>query len=356
MDPELLTALTDYHKYGRRGLNHHKQKIGIISIDEHSKPVGIPVFLHCDPRVNLKYLSRYNTRVYQPGGRVRTAFLPLTSLEALSEDRGIERINASRYLPPMVDQIPQTDHLAVLDAAAGLTGKGVLVGIVDTGIDALHQSFRRRILRIWDQTLSGPGVCEGAYGLELTPPNLPLSQDRNGHGTCVAGIAAGLYPEFPGLAVSSDLLVVKTDFMNAHIADAIRYIFRVAGELDRPAVVNLSLGTQDQAPDAIEDLTQIVEDESGAGRIVCCSEARSPMMISSKTIAALNLPLRISSGRSQTTSFSSGLIALLLETDSQLTPPDIRRILFNNRAVASNRESLESKSCLNYFSGKPLVS
>jgi len=336
VDPELLTALSDYQKYGRRGLSHHKQKIGIISIDEPSKPVGIPVFLHCDPLVNLKYLSRYNTRVYQSGGRIRTAFLPLTSLEALSEDRGLERINPSRYLRPAMDLIPRMDHLSMLDDAAGLTGKGILLGIVDTGIDPHHPSFHRRILRIWDQTLSGSGVSEGAYGLELTPPNLPLSQDRNGHGTRVAGIAAGLHPEFPGVAVSSDLLVVKTDFLNAHIADAIRYISRVARELDRPVVVNLSLGTEDHAPDAIDDLTQIVEEESGAGRIVCWAEGRSPMIVNSETIAALNLPRRIPGGRNRTTSFSSGLIALLLETDPQLTPPDVRRILFNNGAVGSN--------------------
>src|SRR5262249_25371689 len=87
----------------------------------------------------------------------------------------------------------------------------------------------------------------------------------------VAGIAAGSDPTFGGVAPEADLIMVKTDFMDAHIADGIRYIFRVAGELGRPAVVNLSLGGHSDAHDGTDSLSQIIDSESGPGRIVCCA-------------------------------------------------------------------------------------
>jgi subtilisin family serine protease len=55
------------------------------------------------------------------------------------------------------------------------------------------------------------------------------------------------------------------------VADGIRYVFRVAGESGRPAVVNLSLGGQADAHDGTDALSAFVDAESGPGRIVCCA-------------------------------------------------------------------------------------
>jgi hypothetical protein len=87
----------------------------------------------------------------------------------------------------------------------------------------------------------------------------------------VAGIAGGADPTFTGVAPASEYVIVKTDFMDAHIADGIRYLFRVAAELNRPAVVNLSLGGHADAHDGTDSLSLIIDAESGARRIVCCA-------------------------------------------------------------------------------------
>jgi subtilisin family serine protease len=152
-----------------------------------------------------------------------------------------------------------------------LTGKGVIVGVIDSGIDPNHPAFKNRIMRIWDQTLPGPGVSEGDYGAEFIGALMSVSRDVDGHGTHVAGIAAGADAMFGGVAPSADLIIVKTSFQEAHIADGIRYIFRVAGELGRPAVVNLSLGGHGDAHDGSDPLSQIIDAETGPGRIVCCA-------------------------------------------------------------------------------------
>jgi subtilisin family serine protease len=150
-------------------------------------------------------------------------------------------------------------------------GKNVIVGIIDTGIDASHEAFSGRILRIWDQQLRGDGVKEGGYGAELTPGMFSISRDDEGHGTHVAGIAAGADTLFSGVAPEADFIIVKTSFINAHIADAIRYIFRIAREMQCPAVINLSLGGHFDAHDGSDPLSYIIDQQSGPGRIVCCA-------------------------------------------------------------------------------------
>lgn len=110
-----------------------------------------------------------------------------------------------------------------------LTGRGIIFGIADTGIDYTHPAFRyrdgrSRILGIWDQTAEGEG--EGAvpfgrlYSQEQinealqseNPLELVPITDENGHGTFMTGLAAGNVVEeedFTGIAPDADILVVK---------------------------------------------------------------------------------------------------------------------------------------------------
>ena len=90
----------------------------------------------------------------------------------------------------------------------GLTGQGVIVGIIDTGLDYTHPDFRTydgktRILSFWDQSGNGDPPEGFSFGSEYTKEDIDLALslsnpteiipplDINGHGTAVAGIAAG---------------------------------------------------------------------------------------------------------------------------------------------------------------------
>ena len=273
VSPGLLTAWDAFQSEGRSGLIPHTQVMGLFSAEESPKPPRTVVFLHCAPDARLDHLDQYGVRVNQDAGGVRTAFLPLEALDAISEDPSVDRIVESRYLRLLMDVAPGAVKLPAFltGTGAGLTGAGVVIGTVDTGIDPNHPEFVGRILRIWDQTLPGPGVPEGTYGAELTGPLLTVSRDTEGHGTHVAGIAAGAHGVYGGVAPGAQLVIVKSDLQDAHIADGIRYIFRVAHDLGRPAVVNLSLGGHWDAHDGTDSLSQIVDAESGQGRIVCCA-------------------------------------------------------------------------------------
>ena len=121
-----------------------------------------------------------------------------------------------------------------------LRGSGILVGIIDTGIDYRNPLFRKadgttRIKAIWDQGIQTGTVPAGVgYGSEYTeeminqalqsenPLEIVPSEDTNGHGTFVTGIIAGNEDEtngFIGAAPEADILVVKLKQAKQYLKD-----------------------------------------------------------------------------------------------------------------------------------------
>lgn len=164
--------------------------------------------------------------------------------------------------------VPAVGGRFLHQTAPQATGRGVIVGIIDTGIDFAHRDFRAdrdgdgaeessRVLWLWDQTEMGffGSPQKVPFGREYTreelesaldyPSALP-QRDESGHGTHVAGTLAGdgsasggLYV---GMAPQAELIVVKTSYFSQDIIEGTRYVFERAQWLGRPAVVNLSLG------------------------------------------------------------------------------------------------------------------
>jgi subtilisin family serine protease len=271
LSPTLAAALADFEAGGRPALALHASTLGFVSTDAPAKPPRIVVFVHCDPGADAAELGGAGVEINQPAGEVRTGIVDVAALDALSENPAVRRIVPARRLRLLMDTAQAKVGVPAFRAKTKLSGAGVVIGIVDTGIETDHPAFAGRILRIWDQTMSGPGVAEGGYGAELAPPMIEISQDRAGHGTHVAGIAAGDDPVYGGVAPGAELVIVKSDLMTAHIADGVRYIFRVAAELGRPAVANLSLGGHGDAHDGTDSLSMVIDSLTGPGRVVCCA-------------------------------------------------------------------------------------
>lgn len=162
-----------------------------------------------------------------------------------------------------------------------LYGHNVIVGLIDTGIDYRHKAFRNadgttRILSIWDQTLQENPPDGFLYGTEYTQTNInealasqdPLSvvpqQDEIGHGTFLAGIAAGNIIDeenFSGAAPLADIIMVKLKPAKQNLKDfyfvgtdepcyqendimlGIKYLIMEAERARKPLVVMLGLGT-----------------------------------------------------------------------------------------------------------------
>lgn len=177
-----------------------------------------------------------------------------------------------------------------------LFGEGVLVGIIDSGIDYSHPDFRNddgttRILAIWDQTIPGnppEGFRAGTlYTREqinqaLNTPmpermNIVPSTDLSGHGTHVAGIAAGngrasngLYR---GVASRSELLVVKLGSSigdsfprTTQLMEALEFVVRQSVALERPLAVNISFGNNYGSHTGRSLLENYINDIANMGR------------------------------------------------------------------------------------------
>lgn len=182
-------------------------------------------------------------------------------------------------------------------------GTGVLVGIFDTGIDWKHPDFRKasdqtksRIVSIWDQTLTAQGTETAPAGfttgveytraqiedeLDGTPAGFVRENDSNGHGTHVSGTAAGNGAAFAdkrhkGFSSEADIVFVKGgngSFPTTNTINALTYFKNVATALNKPIVVNMSIGGQASAHDGTSSHEVAVNDftASGPGRVVVIS-------------------------------------------------------------------------------------
>ena len=182
-----------------------------------------------------------------------------------------------------------------------LTGRGVLIGIVDSGVDYRHPAFltadgKSRILRLWDQSIPGNPPEGYATGTEYTNEEinealslsvqegrrLVPSEDVSGHGTAVLGVAAG--SDFSrgavnrGVAYESDLLVVKMGIprqdsfpRTTELMQGVDYLVRQAIRLGRSIAINLSFGNNYGSHKGDSLLETYIDMVSSIGRLAICT-------------------------------------------------------------------------------------
>ncbi len=178
-----------------------------------------------------------------------------------------------------------------LPEEARLYGRGVLIAIPDSGIDYFHPDFRNedgstRILALWDQSAEYDGNRYGRGRIfwanelnESLQNGEVLSSDGSGHGTGVAGIAAGngraSGGRFSGVAPEAELVIIKLGdgeeqgfARTTSVMFAVDFALRIGGTLARPLVINLSYGTNYGAHNG-EGLFEEYLDE--AARVYRCS-------------------------------------------------------------------------------------
>jgi subtilisin family serine protease len=204
------------------------------------------------------------------------ARVPRTELESLARLPAVRYVEASTKLKLHSDLAHVSSGLVRAGArTVAQTGAGVLLGIVDTGIDVSHPAFqsggKTRIVSYLDQFLD-----QEFDSAKIDSGDAAGSTDTVGHGTHVAGIAAGngggsKDSSLRGVAPDADLAIVKSTLETADILTAIAHIFDLAKARNQPAVVNCSFGGHVGGHDGSTLLERTIDELSGPGRIVVVS-------------------------------------------------------------------------------------
>ena len=228
--------------------------------------------------------------------------VPESLVERLALVPEIEYIEKPKRLFFSVNQGKAASCIpAVQNARYDLYGDGVLVALLDSGVDYAHPDFRNedgttRILALWDQTIPGRPPEGYRIGTEYTQQEinealaadtesaryaLVPSRDVSGHGTRVLGLAAGngraSGGRYRGIASRSPILAVKLGMpreegfpRTTELMQGLDYCIRKALELRLPVAVNISIGNTYGAHDGTSLLETYIADIANVWKSVIC--------------------------------------------------------------------------------------
>lgn len=266
----------------------------IVSSDERNSPLVEPV---CVQSINRQYDILYYDRSNVPPLSIqRYSYTSIPKLFSLMDSTSLD----------------VSGILAIQNQPAlALKGEGVLIGIVDTGIDYTNSLFQdesgnTRIRAIWDQSAASSQNAGDTfpflYGKEYTreqinealgsdaPQTIVPQMDVNGHGTYLASLAAGSADpinDFIGAAPLSELVIVKLKeakenlrefyymsneeplFQENDIMAGVAYLESVAQKEQKPMVILLGIGSNQGSHTGTGPLSVVLDDIAAhIGRVV----------------------------------------------------------------------------------------
>ena len=214
--------------------------------------------------------------------------VPEAMIEQISSLPQIEYVEKPKRLFFAVNRARTASCINILqEPPQDLTGRGILVAVLDSGIDYFHEDFRNpdgttRIAALWDQTLDRVFTREEINqaleaGDRTAARVLVPSTDASGHGTSVAGIAAGNGREsegaYRGIAYESELLVVKLGSAReegfprtTELMRAVDFVTGRAVDMGMPLAVNISFGNTYGSHDGTSLLETFLDDIGNYGR------------------------------------------------------------------------------------------
>lgn len=335
LTPELRMLYAQYRKSGAKGDSGNpveikfndeqlKEVFGIKDAGNANPPVAVAVTTNAN--TDITALKNAGMKVFMRQGNTVYGEASILNLAKIAGEKSVSQIAATKsakapdlpkeFAPPVLRSpnskggdapAPNaTDATKKMPLAnefnkAAMTGKGVIVGVIDSGIDWRHKDFIKpdgtsRIIAIWD--LFDDSFAQSGGKIGTSPPKLipdgdalpgtiytnaginaalkgsgtVNSVDNQGHGTATAGTAAGnggsAGASLAGVAPEADLLIVKASdcggFVDAYIFGA-KWIVNTANDLKRPVVVNQSFGGHFTAHNGTEQEEAFLNSLTGKG-------------------------------------------------------------------------------------------
>jgi len=262
------------------------------------KALGVTAYLKEGAECPTEKLEQMGIKVNSTFDNVAFLSVPagkLAELESVEEiilavpDGKVKPMNMEARTATKADKAGNAIDAKAAGLPQAYTGKGVVLGIIDMGIDFNHVAFKdaQGNSRVKKALVAIPGTSSQflEYDAE-TISEMSSDSSTDSHGTHTAGIAAGSAVtdgtwKWQGVAPETDIVLVGVapNGKQATVSNAIEEVFKYATEVGKPAVVSISLGNMDQLHDGSEITAKKVKalTESGTkqGRVVVISTANA---------------------------------------------------------------------------------
>lgn len=231
-------------------------------------------------------------------GNIVTVQIPDNAVGSVAAASGVKCVSLAQRLTLTNDSariLSAVDpvHEGLTLSGLPYTGKGVIVGLIDSGVDFNHINLcddqgRSRVIAAYlpcDAT-GTPPVVEGHtlpgshYNTTAQISTLTADNTTMSHGTHTAGTAVGSYRAngMHGVAPEAELVVcAMPDSMltDVNVANSVKYIMDVARRENKPVVINMSIGDEVGPHDGTSMLCRLFDEVSGPGRICVVSAANN---------------------------------------------------------------------------------
>lgn len=255
-----------------------------------------------DAGLTQQKLNSLGAKIGTKAGNIWTVKVPYTQVNEFCEISGISYIQMDEPAKSTLDAARRTTRVDSvhngIDLPMKYSGKNVVVGVIDFGFDYNHPTLydtlhgNYRVKRVWELNSTGTPPQGYTYGHEITDTLLIKAQgtDNNEqtHGMWVAGMAAGsgyvgntANRRFRGMAYDADLVLVgvrrdslEQDWLEGSFSDfidGINYVYTYAASVGKPAVVNVSWGSQSGPHDGTTLFNQACDNLTGPGKILVMS-------------------------------------------------------------------------------------
>lgn len=320
----------------------------------------VNAFIYLAKGANLSNLEALGVVIDANFCEIITAKIPMNAIEDVAALTDVTYIEVGTLAKQDLVEARPASRVTEAHAGTGLShpfyGEGVVVGVVDYGLQYDHINFfnmggtQLRLKRVWNQNRSGNAPQGFSSGYEYTDSASICSarfDDRNddtGHGCHVMGIAAGADTlngnQYYGVAPKADLAFVSYNVYdgssdNVSIANGVKYVFDYAKSVNKPAVVNLSLGSHIGPHDGTSTFDRLIDQMTSAepGRVVvgaCGNEGYDGLHLK-KSFTATSNEVKTSIQFTRTGYGSYGTIDIWGDPGSD----------FNVRVSVINKSSLE---------------
>lgn len=255
---------------------------------------SLRAFITVSDPAAVQRLRQLGVRVHMCFGHVVTATVPLSLVGSVCRMAGVRQLAVAQLSQLCNDSAMADAHVVPVAVGKGFntpyTGRDVVVGVIDTGVDFNHINLcdsmgRSRVVAAYlpqDSTGTSPVIHGDTLpGSHYTTPEqialLTTDDPTASHGTHTIGTASGsCFNGFQGVAPGARLVVCAMPLLyDTDIANSLAYIFNYADSVGLPAVVNMSFASIDGPHDGTSPLCQVFDQLSGPGRILSVSAHNS---------------------------------------------------------------------------------